>query len=626
MSKTLKNLFITLLALLTIIVGSLAFAVPQTAKADNVTQPDFDFCTPYLDISETGKDISPVIPIRLNKSAADGYNGTNQAALRIGGGNGWLCAYKHYTQQQFAIGVYYDKDDATSILVGTYYIVSFSDFTYIYYVKESTVSGVTLDFNTPYVNSKLETVNYDRSKIDGMNNNIASRSFFQNLTPIYTYKSKTGKFGFPLENKTVILPNGNSYTGSFLFCKLVNVSNSSNYHLEFLGKTGIDCNQNVFGTEFETLIVKPHMEDIFYVPYKSESVCANEMLETLKADDGFLGITDDTVKDNLQNILDEQTVQQVTITYLENIPNTPFATAKSGTFKVRSVSEKIGIEDVFENSNFSQENRICGNSYISHFEKNDTDGSYVARYHNSIYLSGKTASGKNCDYFLSINNSYYDYFHGSPERNIYLVDKEESKNAHGLVTDGVMTVNLYSFLFNSIKQKYAPKLDNFTEKTLYGYFGFVAIPQAYELDNLWKDMFNKQTTFSGSLEYFKKEENLTIGQYTSLMDKYNYGWLSIAWSGTAALITGEAPANFYFFYADWTKPGDLFIGENGAESVDDNSGTVKKSFDNFLENVFGGNSAIITAIKVVALILVAILIFYVVYKLFLQNRNKNQRR
>ena len=103
MSKTLKNLFITLLALLTIIVGSLAFAVPQTAKADNVTQPDFDFCTPYLDISETGKDISPVIPIRLNKSAADGYNGTNQAALRIGGGNGWLCAYKHYTNNSLQL-------------------------------------------------------------------------------------------------------------------------------------------------------------------------------------------------------------------------------------------------------------------------------------------------------------------------------------------------------------------------------------------------------------------------------------------------------------------------------------------------------------------------------------------
>ena len=110
------------------------------------------------------------------------------------------------------------------------------------------------------------------------------------------------------------------------------------------------------------------------------------------------------------------------------------------------------------------------------------------------------------------------------------------------------------------------------------------------------------------------------------MDKYNYGWLSIAWSGTAALITGEAPANFYFFYADWTKPGDLFIGENGAESADDNSGTFMKSVDEFLSTAFGGNSAIITAIKVVALILVAILIFYVVYKLFLQNRNKNQRR
>lgn len=622
MSKTLKNLFITLLALLTIIVGSLAFAVPQTAKADNVTQPDFDFCTPYLDISETGKDISPVIPIRLNNSAADGYNGTNQAALRIGGGNGWLCAYKHYTQQQFAIGVYYDKDDATSILVGYYHIVSFSDFTYIYYVKESTVSGVMLDFNTPYVNSKLETVNYDRSKIDGMNNSIAARSYFQNLTPIYTYKSKIGKFGFPLENKTVTLPNGNSYTGSFLFCKLVNASDSAHYHLEFFGVTGIDCNQNFFGTEFQTLIV----DTPIYKWYKSESVCANEMLNALKTDDGFLGVTDDTVKDNLKETLDKQQEQQVTITYLENIPNTPFATAKSGTFKVRAVSEKIGIEDVFENSNFSEENRICGNSYISHFEKTDTDGSYVARYHNSIYLSGKTASGKNCDYFLSINNSYYDYFHGSPEKNIYLVDKEESTDVHGLVTDGAMTEGLYSFLFNSMKQKYAPALDNFTEKTLYGYFGFVAIPQAYELDNLWKDMFNKQTTFSGSLEYFKKDENLTISQYTALMDKYNYGWLSIAWSGTAALITGEAPANFYFFYADWTKPGDLFIGENGAESADDNSGTFMKSVDEFLSTAFGGNSAIITAIKIVALILVAILIFYVVYKLFLQNRNKNQRR
>ena len=99
------------------------------------------------------------------------------------------------------------------------------------------------------------------------------------------------------------------------------------------------------------------------------------------------------------------------------------------------------------------------------------------------------------------------------------------------------------------------------------------IPQTNSIEAVWGDLFNKDTTYSGTIHYTMNTTVLTIGAYDTLLRTYQYSWLERAWNNVTGLVQNYN-ANIYIFYVDSAENGDLWVGENGAKDKDDNKGSL----------------------------------------------------
>lgn len=242
--------------------------------------------------------------------------------------------------------------------------------------------------------------------------------------------------------------------------------------------------------------------------------------------------------------------ETVTVKYLEPIEGTPFATHVYKSITVPSADGKIRYDDVC--LALDKDSLKCYDSNFLEFVKvNDV---YVAVYMKSIWLRSITADGQYHDYFLDLNESYEDRY-------------------QRYVTSGVIDSGLYEWFFNTKLLNKFPELDGYSYDELYGYFGFVVVPQAYTFDKLFVDMFDVETSKVGLCEPFVYEKDISYESYQSLMDLYDYSWLGKAWSGISGFVSGgQWPASHYFFYSE---PGtELVIGEGGQDDANDTDGVL----------------------------------------------------
>jgi len=626
MSKTLKNLFITLLALLTIIVGSLAFAVPQTARSTSNAYADdtgiilerktsddnFSFRKSSVSYDKADFDINGgilVFSLSLDNAIIDGYNGnglstgfTQNLTDQV---TGTKCPI---TEARLSITVYKGtEDNQDNVAIAQYDIVSFMRYTQIFKRKLSNRSNLTVAFNDF---SLLTSQKGNKDVEDYVRKVALYDEMKQARTP---FKTGVGdcvdifsgdKFGIPFKSQT---------DGAYLNIGIFNVSVQDSYYLDLTYCVFTGCGSGFnYGKRSNEYIGNIKSENASIVGILNE-----------EQESGALNDKSSSYKDYAQKILDGYSMKTVKVRFLENLEDTPFAVMNEETVEIPIYKNYVILDDVLNSLNrdtlvlkYSSVDSFVKDDDLSNSEKCDV---YVAKYRDGIQLSAKTTdTGKNAVYYLDLNLSYREYF-------------------GKLVTDGIITENLYKWFYNDILTRQYPNVPELErlegqESDLYGYFGFIMIPQTNSIEAIWGDLFNKNTTYSGTIHYSMNTSVLSISAYNQLLDKYKYSWLERAWNSVIGSATNY-DAKLYMFYVESAEDGDLWIGENGAKDKDDDKGALVGDVSDGISQIgtalgkfFGGNSAIITAIKVVALILVVILIFYVVYKLFLQNRNKNQRR
>ena len=258
------------------------------------------------------------------------------------------------------------------------------------------------------------------------------------------------------------------------------------------------------------------------------------------------------LKDTCLSKIHEPEMKEITITYLEQIGNTPFATRKTITTIAPLLNNILTLENArkvidIPTIEFMQ-------SYCEDFTYDYVTDSYIANYRESVCLRSKDADGHEVDYFLSPNKSYREFY-------------------YSFVETGVFGQDCYNYFWNSMIRQY-PEIWSISDTQLYGYFGYTVIPNKYTLNGLWDDLFDSRS-FSGSIGHFAYTDTLTQSQYDTLLgEQYNYSWLARTWNNFASLFDSYdgVPVSNYLFYVNDDNSDKLWIGENGADDFYDDSG------------------------------------------------------
>ncbi|MBQ4269140.1 MAG: hypothetical protein IJB97_05770 [Clostridia bacterium] len=281
---------------------------------------------------------------------------------------------------------------------------------------------------------------------------------------------------------------------------------------------------------------------------------------------------DEALRQQAEEILGVIVKKRITVSYLEQIGDTPFAHRVEKSFDMYVSNGVTDLEELQTSAVLSALNKgtfyILGSS-VNVFEKNEAKANYyVAKYDEGIYIKCYTNSGNSVDpnsktgsdYFLDLNSSFSDYY-------------------GGLVNAGVISEDMYSKIFNEIKIK-NPVLEKYSDEEIYGYFGYVVIPTSYNLSDVWGEILAAETSIGGVCITFKYTDMLTKGGYTALLEDYNYHWIERTLSaiGMATLPTG-AIVDHYAFYADNGTSEDVWIGQNGAVDADDDSPEFTKTVE-----------------------------------------------
>ena len=269
-----------------------------------------------------------------------------------------------------------------------------------------------------------------------------------------------------------------------------------------------------------------------------------------------------------QNVLQGEETQ-VTVSYLENIgENIPFAkkVEKTATVRMWDGAAELNSLDVAIGLGLPSVNALI--SPCEKFTLNETTGVYEAYYYPGVYLESKTTDGNVMQYILNPNVSYAD-FYGQ------------------FVDDGIITQDLYEFLFaDRILNKYT-KMQGLTPDKVYGYFGYVLIPDTFTFDQAFAELFDTQLKFKGVVKAFDYEHSISLASYNKLLEDYDYGWLARIWNDVWGALT-QCNAKHLVIFADTTET-DAFTNMNGSDGIGDTDGlinnTVGSATENVLENV-----------------------------------------
>lgn len=254
------------------------------------------------------------------------------------------------------------------------------------------------------------------------------------------------------------------------------------------------------------------------------------------------------------NIIHGKVEKNVSISYLVQIPGTPFASKKTQTATVTMQEDNDTLPKDEAASALGVKSFDCLESYCGGFVKGE-NGSYVANYFNNVWLKARTVDGNDYNYYLNINESYAEFYN-------HFVDA------------GIFDRGAYETVFSSqIYANYKEQLTGYSPETIYGYFGFAMIPKTYGINTLWKEFFNTKTSQAGLVSTFEYGVDLTLDAYNTLLEDYNYAFLSRVWNDALNLInSGEEDTTCYILYVE---PGQktAFVAENGAEDINDDTGT-----------------------------------------------------
>ena len=304
-----------------------------------------------------------------------------------------------------------------------------------------------------------------------------------------------------------------------------------------------------------------------------------------------------------QNVLKGEETQ-VKVSYLENIgEKIPFAKKVEQTVNVRMWEGQQTLNSLDVAVALGKESTNALISPCEKFTYNAQNVVYESYYYPGVYLESKTTDGNTMQYVLNPNNSYAD-FYGK------------------FVNDGIITQDLYEFLFaERIINKY-PEMQGLTPEEVYGYWGYVLIPETFTFDQAFAELFDTQLKFKGVVKAFDYEHSISLASYNKLLEDYDYGWLSRIWNDVWGTLT-QCNAKHLVIFADTTET-DAFTNMNGSEGVGDTDGLINNgvgstveivgdTVGDFLKNPLNGSGG---SMFIIVLIVAGVLLFIYRDKIF----------
>lgn len=335
-------------------------------------------------------------------------------------------------------------------------------------------------------------------------------------------------------------------------------------------------------------------------------------------------------------ILNDKSIKTVELVMLEQIEGTPFAhkVEKNVTLPVRN--GKLSYDTICQALNVST--LKCLNSNVESVVTVNSDGVYELVYLSAVWLHTASVSGAAVDSFLSINESYETFYNRQTGFNI-------ERDQNGRIITGeknankqVLTIGMYEYFLNEIKNKY-PQLESYAGNEIYGYWGFFAIPQEFNLDAAWKEVFGTSTQYKNVAHYFRHDVKLSNEAYNMLLNDYGHSYLSRVFQGVVGGALGY-DATYFMVYVDdagyaaatengTTDPGGGGLTQNKVQEVAGKVGTFFDSVVNgaldFFNNNIGANISAILTIAVV-IIVVIVLIKTGIFNGIFSGKNKNGRK
>ena len=577
-----QRLFLTILLVFTSILTSIFGVVASAASYDvdydeENTKYEYDEGYSSSDVAKKLSDIETSDGTFFFERGASIYlKDTNILSFNVSTKNSDAINYEKglanttsdtWYEYEYVISLIRKNENNAYGSEATAYLVNFSTRT-----KKYTVSNL-IKAKSPYTSDL--TINNLFNTSDGQFEPLSFSEVYDSTGKFERYKSRIyAKVGSVYDK----------YTAVFSY-KKIRYKAEAKFKLKWPWQSGI-ANFWTYTTEITSTVEDKSLiksDERSYDFVLGKAIEAGEV--KLEAEDGDTQ-KETEIKESLNNIVNGEE-KTVNIEYLKNIGDTPFAEKVKAqiTLKIPANTTTLSPDAVASALNVANVN--CLLSQCKEFALNGS--SYVATYSKSVWLSAKTVDGNSLNYFLDPNLSYEDYF-------------------GALARDGIISEDLYDYIFyTKIINEYT-QLSGLSPADVYGYFGYIVIPETFTYNQAFAEMFGAQTKFDGIVRNFEYSHSLSLSAYNKLLKDYDYSRLERVWNGVWGALT-QCNATHYIIFADATTT-ESFINENSGSTITDTDSLIGNKVEKVIEDIknyeFELNAKTGSLIVIIVLIVVAV--------------------
>ena len=302
---------------------------------------------------------------------------------------------------------------------------------------------------------------------------------------------------------------------------------------------------------------------------RSQSRSCKQVLESIslagKLEQEF---PDEETRAIVNDILGNTTKQEITVKYLKQIGNAPFARLISSTVNIETYNDKVNYDDVCDA--VGEKSLNCMGATVSHFDKNSMNV-YEAVYLSSIGMKSATEDGHYEDYYIGLGQTFDEF-----------VDDFNG--------DNIFDAGLFEYMLNDIHIAY-PVTEGYEGDEIYGFWGCFVIPETMNMNTIWGQFFQIDPAITGVGKTYEVYGNVTVGEYWNLLGNYEYNWaqqiFQVVTYGTTQWLTFKAKYVMYYAKSYVTTGG---YDESGGTTPGDQTGAIQDSID-------GSVGAILDAFK-----------------------------
>ena len=251
----------------------------------------------------------------------------------------------------------------------------------------------------------------------------------------------------------------------------------------------------------------------------------------------------------IDSVLGKETV---TVEYLEQIGDSPFAKKVTAQVTVPVLNKKIKKDDVELQI---KKNTDCMGAFLERFDYNELRDVYESTYCTSSIGYVRTPSGDMTTIPLDINQSYVSFY-------------------HPLVDIGYITSAEASYIWNKALSNHAEDLRPYSDRKdeVYGLWGYVLVPDGYAISDIWKNVMAKDNAYDSFWPMLTVPTDMKTGAYWDLLGDYHQNYWERVWNTVASWFSGNpTKATHVFFYADAREQRAVMSGTGTTDINDTNS-------------------------------------------------------